>query len=538
MTPFIEYLLKLSICLAIVYLFYRIFLDRLTFYRWNRWYLFGYSILSFFIPLVNIMPGLKRNQWDHYSVVAMIPSIGAKPAAAESGLSDMISGWDWWMVVFAAGTVILMIRFLIKMLAFRSMKQRATLISQGKARIYVISDVVSPFSFGNAIFLNRDQHNGAGLEEIIRHEFVHVRQKHSIDIIWCELLCMVNWFNPFAWMLRRSVKQNLEFIADQEVVQHGCDPKEYQYLLLKVTGNPDFAFATPFNFSSLRRRIIMLNSLRSARIHLFKFLFILPVVAVILLSFRKESHTKLTEGRVPFLLGVTDTVKPVVSPDGLQDLQKAASGKPPGSPSGLKFTHEKGEPLILVNGSELPRGITIRDISPDDIYSVDVLKNEKATGTYGPKGKNGVIKITLKPGVSLKSHQKVNIMRDSSVPSTPALMIRSSGDTSPHSKGIQSLPAASGAVSGIRISGDTVGGDADSSGLAFRKAVTPLFVLDGSIVSREKINSLSPGTIERVSVLKGASATSVYGEKGRDGVVEVKTKNLLLHLEPSPEEKE
>ncbi len=526
MTPVIEYLLKLNICLTIVFLFYRIFLARLTFYRWNRWYLLGYSLLSFFIPLINIMPGLQRKQWDHHSLVVLIPAVGVDASSVGARSAGFHLGWDWWFVVFIAGAAVLLIRFLVSVLAYRHMKKRATLISEGPVKIYRVSDSMSPFSFGNAIFLNQVQQTDHGFEEIIRHEFVHVRQKHSIDIIWCELLCIINWFNPFAWLLRRSVKRNLEFIADQEVVHQGCDPKAYQYLLLKVTGNPDFAFATPFNFSSLRRRIIMLNSLRSARIHLIKFLFILPVLAVILLSFRKESQAKAPGGHIPLLLLATDTVKPVVSPESLQNLQQAAPGRPPGSPTRLKFIHEKGEPLILVNGNELPPGITIRDISPDDIYSVDVLKNEQATGAYGPKAKNGVIKITLKPGVNLKSRQKVNIVMDSAKSSSPVLIIRSSPDVnSTRKEVVKGLPLTSRAVWGIQVAKDTVGRDADSSGLSFRKAVTPLFVLNGSVVSREKINSLRPETIESVYVLKGTSATSTYGEKGRDGVVEIKTRH-------------
>ncbi len=533
MTPFIEYLLKLNICLTIIFLFYRIFLARLTFYRWNRWYLLGYSLLSFFIPLINILPGLQKKQWDHHSLVVLIPALEVNTRSMGTRSTGLHSGWDWWFVVFAAGASVLLIRFFAKVLAYHQMRKRATLISQGIARIYQTGDSMSPFSFGNSIFLNKDQQSDTGLEEIIRHEFVHVRQKHSIDIVWCELLCIINWFNPFAWLLRRSVKQNLEFIADQEVVRQGCDSKTYQYLLLKATGNNDFAFAAPFNFSSLRRRIIMLNSLKSARIHLVKFLFILPVLAVILLSFRKDSQAKVPGGQIPVALFVADTVKPVVAPEGLQDLQQAASGKPPGSPARLKFAHQQGEPLILVNGSELPQGITIRDINPDDIYSIDVLKDEKSKNEFGPKAKHGIIKITLKPGVNLKSRQKVNIVRDSANSSSPVLMIRSLGDAEPNTKGgTQTLPRTSGVVSGIRIARDTAG-----SGLSLRNAVTPLFVLDGSIVSREKINSLRPESIESVTVLKGASGASAYGEQGVDGVVEIKTKNLLLRLEPSPEEK-
>ena len=134
-------------------------------------------------------------------------------------------------------------------------------------KLYEVNDPIIPFSFGNSIFINRRQHTEPELQEIIRHEFVYIRQKHSIDMLWTELLCLLNWFNPFAWLLKKAIRQNLEFIADQEVLDHGISKKEYQYLLLKVTGNNQYSIATPFNFSSLKKRIAMMNKLQSG-VHL------------------------------------------------------------------------------------------------------------------------------------------------------------------------------------------------------------------------------------------------------------------------------
>src|SRR4029453_17672904 len=102
----------------------------------------------------------------------------------------------------------------------------------------------------------------------------HVKQRHSIDIIWGEILCMLNWYNPFAWLLKSAIRQNLEFIADNKVMEHGIDKKEYQYLLLKVIGNNQFSIAPKFNFSSLKKRIAMMNKMKTAGVHLVKFLFI------------------------------------------------------------------------------------------------------------------------------------------------------------------------------------------------------------------------------------------------------------------------
>ncbi len=140
-------------------------------------------------------------------------------------------------------------------------------------------------------------HNNDGLKEIIRHEFVHVKQKHTIDILFTEILCIINWYNPFAWLIRHAVRQNLEFIADNNVLQNGFDKKDYQYLLLKVIGVSQFSIAQQFNFSSLKKRIIMMNKIKSARVHLVRFLFVLPLVAVLLLAFI-EKHNDIVQSSV------------------------------------------------------------------------------------------------------------------------------------------------------------------------------------------------------------------------------------------------
>ena len=124
------------------------------------------------------------------------------------------------------------------------------------------------------------------------------------------MLCIINWYNPFAWLLKRSIRQNLEFIADNKVIENGIDKKQYQYLLLKVIGNRQFSIATQFNFSSLKKRIVMMNKSKSAKRQLGRFLFLLPVLAIILLSFRHSLRQTSVENTItnPVL---TDTIPDV-----------------------------------------------------------------------------------------------------------------------------------------------------------------------------------------------------------------------------------
>ena len=136
------------------------------------------------------------------------------------------------------------------------MRRKANILSVDGMKLYQVHQNIIPFSFGNSIFINRELHTEDELQEIIRHEFVHVKQKHTLDIIWSEWLCIINWYNPFAWLLKTAIRQNLEFIADNKVLQNGVDRKHYQYLLLKVIGNSHFSLASKFNFSSLKNNVI------------------------------------------------------------------------------------------------------------------------------------------------------------------------------------------------------------------------------------------------------------------------------------------
>ena len=295
MSLLIQYLVKLSISLAIVWLFYQFILRKLTFYNSNRLYLAAYTLLSFFIPIINISPIIGADDGSKNELIQLIPSVHRYTLALEEASvcpvpiwSTSYDKWDWAAFALIIGAAILLLRFVIRYISFIRIRNRSKLISSAGIKIYQVDDSIIPFSFGNAVFINSNLHTEDELREIVRHEFVHVKQNHTIDIVWAELLCIISWYNPFAWLLKRSIRQNLEFIADNKVVENGIDKKEYQYLLLKVIGDNQYSIATQFNFSSLKKRIVMMNKTKSAKRQLGRFLFLFPVLAIILLSFRKS----------------------------------------------------------------------------------------------------------------------------------------------------------------------------------------------------------------------------------------------------------
>ncbi|MBS1598763.1 MAG: hypothetical protein JST75_11115 [Bacteroidetes bacterium] len=295
--PFIiQYFIKFSISLAVVYLFYQLSLRRLTFYNSNRWYLMGYVIISFALPFINISPIVEKTNVGSSSIIQYIPVLDKYTIrkVATSRVDYFLHLTSWWnlvLIVLMIGSLILLFRLCIQFISLKKMKDNATRINQAPVTIYHVEKSIIPFSFGNDIYINRNMHTEKEIEEIILHEYVHVKQKHTADIMIAEFLCIFNWYNPFAWLIRKAIKQNLEFIADNQVLQTGLDKKNYQYHLLKVTGMPRYGITSNFNFSSLKKRITMMNKMKTAKVQLLRFLFLVPLVTIILLAFRNRTDS-------------------------------------------------------------------------------------------------------------------------------------------------------------------------------------------------------------------------------------------------------
>ncbi len=545
MSGMIEYVIKLNICIAVVYLFYRLALRRLTFYNWNRWYLLCYTALSFVIPLINIMPSLQKQNLHEAAVLYWIPTVNFH-SATQGSFFSMLTQWDWVTGIVLTGSLVLLLRLVIRLYAFQRIKAKAQLISDGGTKIYQLDEDITPFSFGNAMFINTRLHDEQELEEIIRHEFVHIRQKHTIDILWFEWVCLLNWYNPVVWMLRHAVRQNLEFIADDKVLQNGVDKASYQYLLLKVVGNPRLAFTSHFNFSSLKKRIAMMNTLKTARIHLTRFVFLLPLAAVLLLSFRNETRsdnrsdnkTQVTsisltstgsnEQQISFNADTimlelrdgsdlipgkqVDTAIPVIP------VADARPGLTTGNQDTLprlmlravNDSSSNGAPLYLIDGRKVSAG-GLQTTNPHQIESVTVLKGAAATAAYGSEAANGVVLITTKAGVGKTT--------------TPTVTV--TGYAAPRQAdsaiGISKSDTAVAPILQVQLSDTSI---AAAPVNTFPENLTEdvYYVVDGEKASFKKVRKLQGQDIKRVDVFKGDEARRFYGKKARNGAIVITTR--------------
>ncbi|HEU4497091.1 MAG TPA: M56 family metallopeptidase, partial [Flavobacterium sp.] len=146
---------------------------------------------------------------------------------------------------------------------------------------------VAPFSFFNYIVYNSRLYNETELENILNHEEVHSRQKHSLDILFAKFMCIAFWFNPLVWIYKKIMIQNLEYIADQEAIKKTEDKRAYQLALLKVVTHQNcFSVTNNFYQSLIKKRIVMLNKDQSKKTSSWKYLLVFPVLAAFVVCFQ------------------------------------------------------------------------------------------------------------------------------------------------------------------------------------------------------------------------------------------------------------
>lgn len=285
MSILFAYLLKLAFCLALGYAFYFLLLRHMTYYHWNRYFLALFPVAAALIPVLPVsVPGSLRPSGVSFFVTDVLPanlSAATGPVTAGPGLNWIaIAGF-----AMLGGMLFFLLRFAVRLYSLYRTRRMARIVHNGDIKLFHLDGCTAPFSFCDSIYLDTQYYSEQELEEIITHEAVHISQKHTMDTMLAELLCIVQWFNPFVWLLKNAIRQNLEFIADDAVLQRGASRTSYQYLLLKVSGAVPHSLANNLLFPSLKKRIQMMNREKTKRSHLLKFMCLVPLGCLLLLAF-------------------------------------------------------------------------------------------------------------------------------------------------------------------------------------------------------------------------------------------------------------
>ena len=275
----IHYLIQTVVFQLLFLVAYDLFLKKETFFNWNRWYLLGTAILSLVLPFVQIA---AINEQISPELRVQLPAVfiggeGFVPRAPNP--ETFVFPWE---LLWQIGMLLMGIWFMYKLLKIVNLRRKGQRTRLKDFILVILPESKAAFSFFRTIFL------GASLapkqrEMILLHEQVHVKERHTLDQLFFEMLRIVFWFNPLVYMYQSRMTSLQEFIADSKVAQAQGKSAYYQELLSQVFQTENVSFInTFFNHSLIKKRINMLQKSRSSRSKLLKFAILLPMLAMML----------------------------------------------------------------------------------------------------------------------------------------------------------------------------------------------------------------------------------------------------------------
>ena len=310
------YFLKINVAIALFYAFYRLFFYKDTFFTWRRTVLLCFFAISAIVPLFNIQNWVEQQEpmvamADLYATVVLPElTLTLTPQTETDWKLLLTAGIDiaYWIVV-----ALLAARFLVQLTGILRLGRRCPTQKIDDTTVHLLPRPEGPFSFFHWIFVYPGAHTDEELHEILTHERTHARQWHSIDVMIGELACIVCWFNPFAWLMKREIRTNLEYMADEKVLETGHDSRTYQYHLLGLSHHKAAAtIYNSFNVLPLKKRITMMNKRRTRAIGRTKYLMFLPLAALLMIVSNIEAVARATQ---KITAEVMEAVTPAETPE-------------------------------------------------------------------------------------------------------------------------------------------------------------------------------------------------------------------------------
>ncbi|WP_207763861.1 M56 family metallopeptidase [Flagellimonas pacifica] len=489
--------------------------------------------------------------------------------------------WSLVFVIYLIGVTIMGFRLAMQFLSLKRLMGSSKLLKDHPFYHVQTQQKISPFSFFRYIFYHKVGFNPSELESVIEHEKVHASQHHSLDILFMELAVVLLWFNPAIWLYRIALKQNLEFLADATSCGIGEEKKSYQYLMLKQTaGTHSLSIANPFYNSLIKKRIVMLNQNQSKKTNVFKMGFILPAIALFLVSFNTKTEFVLkNDNQLTRSIKMDDKsiklnidkdtsdeelkkIKNDLAKDGVDfsytvvhndqkeiiDITLQLNGI---SSDGEKFSGNYNsssdgpiKPLTIFYDSTSntisfgnARSKTIR-IQSDDDNVVWIDSDNKEHKEIIIKEKDGVKKITVNgKEVSEEELEEIDVDLDHQGHSNVKIHVTSDNDDDSdskhkHVKIKKRNDSSSTNKKSTFILNDTDidseikirGTDYSSLFIRSNEKDEPIYYIDGKKATKKDMENLSPNKIHSINVLKGDKAVKTYGKKAKNGVIQITTK--------------
>jgi len=421
MTPLVSYLVKAALMYLLCFVVYWVLFRKETFFLRNRIYLIISIILPAVIPMIRFSTGSPlAEKMPGQGIIRMISPATIQPETGTLPLSQQLSEitsapapipWSSILIgLYLAGVLFFLVRMILSYLGIirliiKSERQRIS-----EMTLVITAHQVAPFSLFRWLVIPEQKRTHPDLEKVIRHEWVHYRQWHSVDLLLTEILIVFQWFNPFVWMLKKNVVRNNEFFVDRRLLSVYTDVRSYQYALLASSvGERRMSMANSFNQGLIKKRIEMMNKKDTRLINRIKDLLIVPFAFMLLLTFSawstKPAGTESGSGQVVIKTEKQDKKKTKKESNGQVSIQvngedadlNTDKNGTEGKIYSITINDPNGkERLIMVDGKiddndewTKPKSVLIKTLR--------MLDSDEAVKEYGDKAKYGAIVITTNP---------------------------------------------------------------------------------------------------------------------------------------------
>ena len=462
-TELFMYLLKSVILSGIFFGYYTLFLKNTIYHAYNRFYLLASMALSLAIPFfkLSMFSVTEEQAAGAKQLLIYLTQLPASP------VPEKYIAWE--IIVIAVISSLFVCYLVYSVLRIFRLKAMNSKTLMGEFTFIETDLDEAPFSFFSNLFWKKS----ISIEDecgrkILQHELSHIREKHSWDRLFSQLICSVFWMNPFNWIIQKELQNIHEFIADRDAVGTGEVDAFAKMLLKTYYGNHFLNPSHSFYYSSIKRRIIMLTTSNIPTYSYLRKVAVLPMLAFILALFsiqlsaqeakenkaesqsiaakqqkqakidqkqakidqkqavvdqkqatidQKQAEIDQIQAKVDYELAMLDQgifstpsdIKSMNVDTNKMIIRGTRNGKDvtvtvnrPNENTTLKgdialkpSSGQKDNPLIVIDGV-ISSDINLKDINPNNILSINVLKGEKATEKYAEKGANGVIEITTK----------------------------------------------------------------------------------------------------------------------------------------------
>ncbi len=377
-------------------------LSRNTFHHFNRVSLLGLMLVSLLLPLCHIpLPQASPAAVGMVNLESLMSQANAQESQPESGITFTQAAF----AIYLAGTLFFLGRELLSLHKLRQLVTNAeTCRVENGIHTIVLDKDVAPFSWLHYIFISRKDFL-EDPQEILLHEQAHISHHHSLDILFCDLLMIFQWFNPAAWLMRKELQDIHEYEADESVLASGVNAREYQLLLIrKAVGEQRFTMANHFNHSSLKKRINMMLSKKSNPWCRAKLLVTIPVATLAVVAFASEKAVSVSqeiEAESNQLMESISQEKPRATTQKASiapstNVTKQAKQKTDKKKKEAKAEDDNFEKALVIIDGKVVSADKLTSVLPNDIININIYKGKAAIDLYGEKAANGAIVIATK----------------------------------------------------------------------------------------------------------------------------------------------